>query len=58
MAEPARSFETDPVVVPIVDADPMMPLEEWFSLIDLDEPVELGTSAAQLLAEARQADEV
>lgn len=34
-----------------------MTLEEWFALLDLDEPVELSVSAAQLLAEAREAGE-
>lgn len=58
MAESARSFESDTVVVPIDDAEPTMTLEEWFALVDLDEPVELGVSAAELLAEAREAGEV
>lgn len=57
MAGPAQSFETDAVVVPIDDAEPVMSLQEWFALVDLDEPVELGLSAAQLLAEAREVGE-
>lgn len=57
MADPAGSFEIDSVVVPIED-EPTVTLEEWFALVDLDEPVELGVSAAQLLAEAREAGEV
>lgn len=57
VAESASSFEVDPVVVLIDDAEPTMTLEEWFALLDLDEPVELSVSAAQLLAEAREAGE-
>jgi hypothetical protein len=57
VVDPAGSFEIDSVVVPIHD-EPTVTLEEWFALVDLDEPVELGVSAAQLLTEAREAGEV
>lgn len=50
--------ELDPVVVPIVDSEPTMTLHEWLAALDEREPVELGMSAAQLLAEARDAGEV
>ena len=35
-----------------------MTFEEWLELVATDEPVDLGTSAAELLAEARQSGEV
>lgn len=57
VAKPASGFDIDPVVVLIDDAEPTMTLAEWFALVDLDEPVELGVTAAQLLAEAREAGE-
>lgn len=59
MARPAEDFEIDPVIVPIEDEEPStMTFEEWLDLVATDEPVDLGTSAAELLAEARQSGEV
>lgn len=58
MARPAEHFEIDPVIVLIEDEEPTMTFEEWLDLVATDEPVDLGTSAAELLHEARQAGEV
>lgn len=58
MARPAEHFESDPVIVLIEDGEPTMTFEEWLDLIATDEPVDLGTSAAELLREAREAGEV
>lgn len=55
VADPA-AFEIDSVVVPIGE-EPTMTLDEWLALVDLGEPVDLGVSAADLLAEAREAGE-
>ncbi len=53
-----RAEDQDPVIVPTNDEEPTMTFEEWLALIDKDEPVDLGISAAELLAEAREAGEV
>lgn len=53
-----RAEEHDPAVVLINDEEPSMTFEEWLALIADDEPVDLGISAAELLAEARAAGEV
>lgn len=58
MARPAEHFESDPVIVLIEDEEPTMTFEEWLDLVATDEPVDLGTSAAELLREAREAGEV
>ena len=46
------------MVVLIEDEEPSMTFEEWLELIAADDPVDLGTSAAELLREARGAGEV
>ncbi len=53
-----RAEDYDPVVVLIDDDEPKMTIAEWLALIDSREPVDLGISAAELLAEAREAGEV
>jgi hypothetical protein len=58
MARPAEHFEIDPVIVLIEDDEPTMTFEEWLDLVAADEPVDLGTSAAALLHEARETGEV
>ncbi|HVF76629.1 MAG TPA: hypothetical protein VM938_16450 [Acidimicrobiales bacterium] len=58
MARPAERFDNDPVVVLIEDEEPTMTFDEWLDVIATDEPVDLGTSAAELLREAREAGEV
>lgn len=45
------------MIVLIEDEEPTMTFEEWLDLIATDEPVDLGTSAAELLREAREAGE-
>lgn len=52
-----RAEDHGPVIVPIDDEEPKMTFEEWLALIENDEPVDLGISAAELLAEAREAGE-
>jgi hypothetical protein len=58
MARPAERFDNDPVVVLIEDEEPTMTFDQWLDLIAADEPVDLGTSAADLLREAREAGEI
>jgi hypothetical protein len=58
MAREAEEFAADPVVVLIEEEAPTMTFEEWLDLVGQDEPVDLGVSAAELLAEARRAGEV
>lgn len=59
MARRAEKFEIDPLIVPIDDEHPpTMTLEEWLDVLAGDEAVDLGTSAAELLAEARLTGEV
>lgn len=53
-----RAEGSDPVVVPIEDGPTTMSFDEWLALVAADEPVELGITAAELLAEAREAGEV
>ena len=57
MARPAETFGSDPVIVLIEDEDPTMTVDEWLALVSTDEPVDLGSSAAELLREAREAGE-
>ncbi len=56
MASRAESF--DPVVVLIEDEEPTMTFDGWLARLAEREPVDLSTSAAELLAEARAAGEV
>lgn len=58
MVRPAERFENDPVIVLIEDDEPTMTFDEWLDLLATDEPVDLDTSAAELLREAREAGEV
>jgi hypothetical protein len=58
VARPAEHSEIDPVVVLIEDDERTMTFEEWLDLVAADEPVDLGTSAAALLNEARETGEV
>ena len=44
---------TDPVIRVIEDDRPRVSLGEWLERLRGDEPVDLGISAAELLAEAR-----
>ncbi|MGQ0431874.1 MAG: hypothetical protein ACT452_05640 [Microthrixaceae bacterium] len=56
MASRAENF--DPVIVLIEDDEPTMTFDEWLARLAEREPVDLGTTAAELLAEARAAGEV
>jgi hypothetical protein len=58
MAHPAEHFEIDPLIVLIGDDEPTMTFEEWLDLVAADKPVDVGTSAAALLHEARETGEV
>lgn len=57
MARLAERFENDPVIVLIEDDEPTMTFD-GLDVLATDEPVDLGTSAAELLREAREAGEV
>lgn len=50
--------DCDPVIVPVDDRKLTMTFEEWLAVIDEDEPVDLGVSAAELLTDAREVGEV
>jgi len=55
----ARNAEhLDPVVVLIEDDEPTITFEDWLARLGERERVDLGISAAELLAEACQAGEV
>ena len=56
MARNAEHF--DPVVVLIEDDAPTITFEDWLASLGERERVDLGISAAELLAEARQAGEI
>lgn len=58
MVRGAEDFELDPAVVLIDDVAPSLTFEEWLGIVGNDEPVDLGMSAAELLAEAREHGEV
>lgn len=51
-------MELDPAVVLIDDAPPGLTFEAWLELVGEDEEVDLGVSAADLLAEARERGDV
>ncbi len=53
-----RAEHLDPVVVQIDDEGPTMSFDEWLAVVADDAPVELGITAAELLAEAREAGEI
>ena len=58
MAKRADDSALDPIIRLIDDDRPRLSMKEWLALIDSREPVDLGISAAELLAEAREAGEV
>ena len=53
VATRANDPALDPIVQLIEDDRPRLSMKEWLALIDEHEPVDLGTSAAELVAEAR-----
>jgi hypothetical protein len=53
-----RAEDHGSVVVFIDEREPTMSFEEWLALLDTRESVDLGVSAAELIAEARGAGEV
>lgn len=53
MARRAEDFELDPVVIPISDDAPTGSMADWLRSLVHDQPIELGVSGADLVAEAR-----
>jgi hypothetical protein len=53
MVKSAEDPAMDPVIRVIEDDRPRLSLGEWLERLRGDEPVDLGISAAELLAEAR-----
>lgn len=56
MARRVKDLELDPVVVPIPD-DYKLSMDDWLGSLLRSEPVDLPISGAELVAEARAAQE-
>jgi hypothetical protein len=57
MARSASEFELDPAVVPILNGDATVSMDEWLAALSSDESVSMGVSGAELIAESRTESE-